>query len=93
MRRFLNILGGVVLVLMVLLRSWFQAVFDERANPNSDGHHARGLRRVIVPAGLVLIAFVVLSVWTLLDAGYGVLAIVLVLHLALLFEVARRRQD
>jgi hypothetical protein len=92
MRRLINILGALVLVTLLVLRRMFDAVLDERSRPGGDRRHARGLRAVLAPAAVVLGAFLVLAIWALIDAGYCVVAIVLVVHLAFLLEVAWRRR-
>jgi hypothetical protein len=84
MRRIINVLGAVVLVLLLVLRRGFHAAIDE---PHGD--HA-GLRRLLGPATVVLATFLALGVWALVEAGYWGAALVLVAHVALLLDLAWR---
>lgn len=90
-RRILNILGGIVLGLLLVLRRRFQAAIDERSQPGGGRSNARRLRSMIAPATVVLVAFLVVGIWALIDAGYSVVALVLIVHVAFLLEVAWRR--
>lgn len=85
--RFLNVLAAVLLVLLVGLRR----LFVEAIGEPGDDH--RRLRWMIAPAALVLVAFLALSVWRLVAAGYWAVAVLLVAHVWLLVFAWRRRSD
>lgn len=90
-RRILNFIAGVVLVLLLVLRRWFREAIDEL--PNVDPAHKRRMRILLGPAAIVFTVFAVVGIWALLDAGYWVVALVLLAQVGILLDAAWRKQD
>lgn len=84
MRRFLNLCAAIMLALLLVLRRDFRAWLE------GDRGHARRLRAMFVPALLVLFALLAAGLWALVDAGYVVVALLLLAHVAILLDVAWR---
>lgn len=89
MRGFINVLAALLLALLLVLRRELRAWFE------GDRSHARRLRALFVPTLLVLFTLLVVGVWALVDAGYVVVALLLLTHVAVMLDAAwgRRRPE
>lgn len=90
MRRILNILGALVLVLMLVLRRSFASAIRELSKPAGERRRDRDMLIAVGCAAVVLPAFLALAIWALVDAGYTVVALLLLVHVAILLDVAWR---
>jgi hypothetical protein len=87
MRLAINVLAGLVLVLLLVLRRWFRALIDGDRRP------AGRLRFFLAPAVLVFAAFLALAIWALFDADYPMVVLLLFTYLSIMLEAMRRRDD
>ena len=90
MRRILNVLAAIVLVLMLVLRRSFASAIRELSKPAGERRRDRDLLVAIGCAAAVGPVFLALAIWALVDAGYVVVALLVLVHIAILFDAARR---
>lgn len=93
MRRIINVLGAIVLLLLLVLRRSFASAIRELFNPTGERRRDRDLLVLIGVAAVVFPVFFVLAIWALVDAGYWIVAILLTAHVAILLDGARRRVE
>ena len=93
MRRLLNILGALVLVLLLALHRSISAAIGDLSKPVEERRRDRDLPVLLGAAVVVVATFLALAVWALVDAGYWVLAVLLAALIALLLGGARRSEE
>lgn len=77
----LNLLAAVVLVLVLVLRRLFDVVIGDLPKPS--GANGRRIRLLLGPAAVAVLAFLAVGLWTLVDGGYWVVALLVLVCLGL----------
>lgn len=80
----LNVLGALVLVFLVVLRHLFDEAIGKLPNPA--GANGRRIRLLLGPAAVAFVAFLVAGLWALVDGGYWVVALLVLVHVAMLLH-------
>lgn len=86
MRVALNLLAGVLVLLLLLLRKRFAAAIADLPHP--DPKHRRRIVPLLALAAVAGLAFVVVGLWALVEGGYPVVALAVVVFVVL--QLGRR---